>query len=65
MIRHFIYGFLCGFVFNYIGVIMVGLDNAFSNFSTKEEQKISSIGSLIGFLCSCIAIGWLVYCFKF
>ena len=49
MIRSFVYGFIIGFY----------------EKIEREERENRTIGSLVGFLCSCIAIGWLVYCFKF
>ena len=66
MIRNFIYGFIIGFTLNILGVMVVfPLFSAEKDYYNKEEQEIKIIGLLIGFLCSCIAIGWLVYCFKF
>lgn len=67
MIRSFVYGFFFGLTFNIIGVFFVGainIDDMFNATAMREERENRVIGSLVGFLCSCIAIGWLVYCFQ-
>lgn len=64
MIRGFVYGFFFGLIFNILGVLFIGILNYFETIA-REEREIRTIGSLAGFLCSCITIGWLVYCFKF
>ena len=68
MIRSFVYGFFFCLIFSIAGVLFVGILNTECIYYEKierEEREIRTIGSLIGFLCSCITIGWLVYCFKF
>ena len=66
MIRNFTYGFIIGFVLNIVSVIVIfPMFSAKKDYYNKEEQEIKIIGLLIGFLCSCITIGWLVHCFKF
>ena len=66
MIRNFTYGFIIGFVLNIVSVIVIfPMFSARKDYYNKEEQEIKIIGLLIGFLCSCITIGWLVHCFKF
>ena len=68
MIRGFVYGFFFGLIFSILGVFFVGIlniDCMYIETVGREEREIRTIGSLIGFLCSCITIGWLVYCFKF
>ena len=68
MIRSFVYGFFFGFTFSIMSVSFIGILNTKCEYLetiAREEREIRVIGSLIGFLCSCIAIGWLVYCFKF
>lgn len=69
MIRSFVYGFIIGFTLNLFGVLVfmpeftVEMEYSYTEEKKAVAQKI--IGLCIGFLCSCIAIGWLVYCFKF
>jgi Na+/proline symporter len=68
MIRGFVYGFFFGLIFNILGILFIGILNIeciYFETIAREEREIRTIGSLAGFLCSCIAIGWLVYCFKF
>ena len=69
MIRNFAYGFIIGFTLNLLGVMVFMPDfEAEMDYSYTAEKKVVAqkiIGLCIGFLCSCIAIGWLVYFFKF
>lgn len=64
MIRGFTYGFIMGFTTNIISFMVFLMFDEMDSYN-KEEQEIKIIGLLAGVLCSCIAIGWLVYCFKF
>lgn len=69
MIRSFAYGFIIGFTLNFVGVVvfmsefMTEMEYSYTEEKKAVAQKI--MGLFIGFLCSCIAIGWLVCCFKF
>ena len=69
MIRGFAHGFVLGFTLNLFGVLvfmsefMTEMEYSYTAEKKAVAQKI--MGLCIGFLCSCIAIGLLVYCFKF
>lgn len=68
MIRSFVYSFLCCFIFNIIGILIIECVNDYikighSHFNPKE-QEIKTIGYLTGLLCNIIIISLLLYHFK-